>query len=61
LSAVPGVNSPEVKRPGREADHSPPLSVEVKNDWKYTSTYPMCLVGVQLNEAMDTFDGVVLS
>jgi hypothetical protein len=27
-----------VKRPGREADHSPPSSVEVKNAWSYTST-----------------------
>jgi hypothetical protein len=30
--------SPEVKRPGREADHSPPSSAEVKNAWSYTST-----------------------
>jgi hypothetical protein len=29
-----------VKRPGREADHSPPSSVEVKNAWSYTSTPP---------------------
>jgi hypothetical protein len=27
-----------VKRPVREADHSPPLSAEVKNAWIYTST-----------------------
>jgi hypothetical protein len=27
-----------VKRPGREADHSPPSSVEVKNAWRYIST-----------------------
>jgi len=26
-----------VKRPGREADHSPPSSVEV-NAWSYTAT-----------------------
>jgi hypothetical protein len=25
-----------VKRPGREADHSPPFSTEVKNAWNYT-------------------------
>jgi hypothetical protein len=25
-----------VKRPGREADHSPPSSDEVKNVWSYT-------------------------
>jgi hypothetical protein len=29
-----------VKRPGRESDHSPPSSTEVKNTWKYTSTPP---------------------
>jgi hypothetical protein len=30
---------PGVKRPGREADHSPP-SAEVKKMWIYTSTPP---------------------
>jgi hypothetical protein len=35
---VPGVLSLRVKRPGREADHSPPSSAEVKNAWSYTST-----------------------
>jgi hypothetical protein len=29
---------PGVKRPGREADHSPPSSAEVTNAWSYTST-----------------------
>jgi hypothetical protein len=29
---------PGLKRPGREADHSPPSSAEVKNAWSYTST-----------------------
>jgi hypothetical protein len=33
-----GVLSLRVKRPGREADHSPPSSAEVKNVWGYTST-----------------------
>jgi hypothetical protein len=36
---------PGVKRPGREADHSPPPSAEVKeckNAWSYTST-PQCV------------------
>jgi hypothetical protein len=35
---VPGALSLGVKRPGREADHSPPSSAEVKNAWSYTST-----------------------
>jgi hypothetical protein len=32
--------SPGVKRPGNEADHSPPSSAEVKNAWIYTSNAP---------------------
>jgi hypothetical protein len=31
---------PGVKRPGREADHSPTTSAEVKKIWIYTSTPP---------------------
>jgi hypothetical protein len=31
---------PGVKRPGPEADHSPPTSAEVKKTWVYTSTPP---------------------
>jgi hypothetical protein len=37
---VPGAVSPGVKRQGREADHSPPASAEVKKIWIYTSTPP---------------------
>jgi hypothetical protein len=37
---VPGALSLGVKRPGREANHSPPSSAEVKNVWTYTSTPP---------------------
>jgi hypothetical protein len=32
--------SPRVKRAGREADHTPPASAEVKKMWIYTSTPP---------------------
>jgi hypothetical protein len=35
---VPRALSLGVKRLGREADHSPPSSAEVKNEWSYTST-----------------------
>jgi hypothetical protein len=35
-----GARSPEVKRPGREADHSPPINTEAKKMWIYTSTRP---------------------
>jgi hypothetical protein len=46
---VPGTLSLGIKRPGREADHSPPSSAEVKNAWSCTSTpqyafMPWCLV-----------------
>jgi hypothetical protein len=37
---VPGALFPGIKRPGREADHSPPTSAEVKKMWVYTSTPP---------------------
>jgi hypothetical protein len=37
---APGVFSPGVKQPGREADHSPPSSVEVRNEYSYTSISP---------------------
>jgi hypothetical protein len=33
-------SSPGVKRSGREADHSPPASAEVKIMWIYTPTPP---------------------
>jgi hypothetical protein len=35
---VPWALSLGVKRPEREADHSPPFSATVKNAWSYTST-----------------------
>jgi hypothetical protein len=31
---------PGIKKPGREADHSPPTSAEVNKMWIYTSTTP---------------------
>jgi hypothetical protein len=38
----------EIKRPGREADRSPPFSAEVKNALSYTSILPIRLHGVVL-------------
>jgi hypothetical protein len=35
---VPEALSSELKRPGREADHSPPTGAEVKQIWIYTTT-----------------------
>jgi hypothetical protein len=37
---VPGVLSPVVKRPEREADQSPPTSAEMNKTWICTSTPP---------------------
>jgi hypothetical protein len=37
---VPGSLSLGVERPGRETDHSPPTSAEVKNKWMYTTIPP---------------------
>jgi hypothetical protein len=39
----------DIKRPEREADHSPPSSAEVKNAWGYTSTPIIHLHGVVLS------------
>jgi hypothetical protein len=46
---VPGALSPGVKRPGREADHSPPASAEVKKNVGLHIHSPICLHGVVLN------------
>jgi hypothetical protein len=43
---VPGALSLGLKRQGREADHSPPSSAEVKEAWSYTSTPLIRLYGV---------------
>jgi hypothetical protein len=40
LQRVPGALSPGIKRPEREADHSPPTSAEVKKMWICTPTSP---------------------
>jgi hypothetical protein len=36
---------PGVKPPGREVNHAPPSTVEVKNEWSCSSTPPICLLG----------------
>jgi hypothetical protein len=45
---VPVALSPAVKLRGREADHSPPSSAEVKNAWRCAST-PIHLLVVVLS------------
>jgi hypothetical protein len=46
IQRVPRPLSLGVKRPGRESDHSPPSSAEVKTAWNYTSNSPIRLYGV---------------
>ena len=36
---------PTVRRPGFEAEHSPPYSAEIKNEWSSVSTYSVGLHG----------------
>jgi len=43
FSVGTGAFIPVVKRPGRESDHSPPSTAEVKDVWCYTSTPPIHL------------------
>jgi hypothetical protein len=52
---VPGALSLRLKRPGSEADHSPPSSAEVKNAWSYTSTPPIRLHGLVKHRDNFTF------
>jgi hypothetical protein len=39
MQGVPGALSLGIKRPGREADHSPPTSAEVEEWVEYTSIH----------------------
>jgi hypothetical protein len=48
-STQPPINGYQGLYPGREADHSPPSSAEIKNAWSYTSTPPIRLHGVVLS------------
>jgi hypothetical protein len=44
LSNGYGGSFPRLKRPGRDADCSPPVSAEIKKTWTYTSTSPYVFV-----------------
>ena len=46
LFNVHRASSATAKRPGREVDHSPPSSGDVKNEWTYTPTPPTCPHGM---------------
>jgi len=45
----------KVKRPGREPDHSPPSSVEVKNAWNYNYTPQYVFIAWCLVKHRDTY------
>jgi hypothetical protein len=45
----------EVKRPGREADHSSPTSAEITKTWVYTSTPPYAFMALKLVKHRDNF------
>jgi hypothetical protein len=47
--------SPEVKRPEREVDHSPPSSAVVNNAWSYTSTPQYVFMAWCLDKPRDNF------
>jgi hypothetical protein len=46
--------SPGVKRLKREADHLPPSSSEVKNEWSFISTRPYATHGVHREKLTST-------
>jgi hypothetical protein len=52
---VAGAVSLGVKRPGREAGHSPPYTAEVKNAWSYTSSPQYAFMAWCLVKRRDTF------
>jgi hypothetical protein len=52
---VPGALSAGVKRPGREAYHSPLSSAEAKNTWSNTSTPPYVFMAQGLIKYLDKF------
>jgi hypothetical protein len=57
---VPGALSPSIKRPGHEADHSPPTSGKVKKTWVYSFTPPYTFMAnftftsLLLNQILDS-------
>jgi len=52
---VTGTLSLGIKRPGSEADYSPPFRVEVKNAWSFTSTPQYIFMGWCLVKHSDNF------
>jgi hypothetical protein len=61
IPRLSGTLTPEVRRPGREADHSPPSSAEVKKAWSYNSTPQYDFMVWCLTKQEISLHGVVLS
>jgi hypothetical protein len=58
---VRGALSLGIKRPGCEADHSPPSSAEIKNAWSYTSTPQYVFMAWCLVKHKDNFTFLIAS
>jgi hypothetical protein len=58
---IPGALSVGVKRPEREADHSPPSSARSKNEWSYNSTPQYGFMAWCLVKRRDNFTFTFLS
>jgi hypothetical protein len=58
---APVTLSPGINRPGRETDHSPPSSAEIKNVWSCTFTPQYVFTAWCLIKQWIHFHGVVLS
>jgi len=56
-----GESSPELKRLRHYAGHLPTFITEVKNEWSYTSTPLICLLGVDRDSFTFTFILCVIS
>jgi hypothetical protein len=57
---IEGAISSGIRQPGRESDHSPPSSADVKNVWSYISTPPYVFTAWRLVKHRIRFHGVVL-
>jgi len=55
IQRLPRALSPQVKRTGREVEHSPQSSVDVKNAYSCTSTPPYALILWCLIKHRDNF------
>jgi hypothetical protein len=52
---VPGTFSLGIRWPGRDANHSPPVNAEVKNEWSYTSSLPYVFMPWCIVKHRDSF------